>query len=344
MTSKLLINRLDRITLVQKSGGKLAKHPELRTGVVEVVKADEDDDWYADFEAFIQECPEEDIPGDWCLAFSRHVEKAGKKNYADSEGPFAGPHNSFPINSQKRVYSAARLLGHAADPAAVKAAIIRIARRKGYNLPKSWQSKVKKSDIVEAVKALLGWVDGDTSQVEEDEAPEADLEKAKKTSGMHSHTHAHVSAYGYSTYDHNHDHGHPDGVDADGDTHSTSEVAHAHAHISKAGDPVTEDEAKLLEADNAGLKADLEKAQASVTALEAKMAEASEKLASIEKALADEKVAKDAAVAKAAEVEQQLTEASRQPLTAAPSPLTKAGPTITPDMNFDDALKTLLHS
>lgn len=56
-----------------------------------------------------------------------------------SAGDFAGPHRSFPIRNQQDVYDAARLVGHAADPAAVKAAIIRIAKRKGFSLPKSWQ-------------------------------------------------------------------------------------------------------------------------------------------------------------------------------------------------------------
>lgn len=359
MPNKLLINRLDRITLVQKSGGKLAKHPELRNGVVEVVKGE--DDWYGEFSSFITSCPSEDIPDDWCEAFSHHIEKAGKPNYPESRGPFAGPHNSFPIKTQQDVYDAARLVGHAKDKAAVKARIIRIARNKGFHLPKSWQSKVKKSDIVEAVKALGQWLAGDASLVEED--PE-DLEKAKK-SGMHAHEHSHVSTYGYSYYSHNHDHGHPDGIDPESDEHITGETAHGHAHISKAGEEVTPEEAKAIEADNAGLKADLTKAQDELKTLQEQVAaaneklatvekavqekdqkitEANEKLATLEKARTDAESARAEAITKAEEAEKKLTDASRQPLTAAPSTVTKAQTRISPDMSFDDALKTLLHS
>ena len=39
---------------------------------------------------------------------------------------FAGPHNSYPIRNQDDVDNAAKLIGHADDPDAVKAAIIRI--------------------------------------------------------------------------------------------------------------------------------------------------------------------------------------------------------------------------
>lgn len=38
MTQRLILDRLDRITLVRK-GRATAKHPDLRSGVVEVVKA-----------------------------------------------------------------------------------------------------------------------------------------------------------------------------------------------------------------------------------------------------------------------------------------------------------------
>src|SRR5690242_995432 len=57
---------------------------------------------------------------------------------AMDESDFAGPHESFPIKTQADVHNAARLIGHADDPAAVKAAIIRIAKRKGFSLPASW--------------------------------------------------------------------------------------------------------------------------------------------------------------------------------------------------------------
>lgn len=42
MPNRLIVQRLDRITLVTKGGRYKAKHPDLRENVVEVVKADGD--------------------------------------------------------------------------------------------------------------------------------------------------------------------------------------------------------------------------------------------------------------------------------------------------------------
>jgi hypothetical protein len=50
---------------------------------------------------------------------------------------FAGPHESFPIKSQKDVKSASVLAGHADDPEAVKSKIEAIAKRKGLKAPDS---------------------------------------------------------------------------------------------------------------------------------------------------------------------------------------------------------------
>jgi phage head maturation protease len=56
---------------------------------------------------------------------------------------FAGPNKTFPIVVPQDVSDAARLVGHAKDPAAVKANIIKIAKRKGAKfvakLPDSWR-------------------------------------------------------------------------------------------------------------------------------------------------------------------------------------------------------------
>jgi len=52
---------------------------------------------------------------------------------------FAGPHQSFPIRNQDDVDSAAKLIGHADDPDAVKRNVIRIAKKKGLKLPDSWK-------------------------------------------------------------------------------------------------------------------------------------------------------------------------------------------------------------
>lgn len=52
---------------------------------------------------------------------------------------FAGPDKSFPIKTSRDVRNAASLLHHADDPAAVKARIVAIAKRKGLKLPKAWR-------------------------------------------------------------------------------------------------------------------------------------------------------------------------------------------------------------
>lgn len=51
------------------------------------------------------------------------------------ESDFAGPHRSFPIVNESDVSDALRLVHHAADPAAVRARIHAIARRKGFSVP-----------------------------------------------------------------------------------------------------------------------------------------------------------------------------------------------------------------
>lgn len=54
---------------------------------------------------------------------------------------FAGPGRSFPITDQAHLDAAVRLLGKADDPAAVKLSIIAIAKRKGLDLPESWEKE-----------------------------------------------------------------------------------------------------------------------------------------------------------------------------------------------------------
>jgi hypothetical protein len=56
------------------------------------------------------------------------------------KGSFAGPHQSFPIESQKDVQSAASLLHHADNPEAVRRKVVAIAKRKGLTLPDSWRT------------------------------------------------------------------------------------------------------------------------------------------------------------------------------------------------------------
>ena len=71
------------------------------------------------------------------LGIARSLTKAERD--AIDEEDFAGPHHSFPINSQEHLDAAAKLIGHADDPAAVKRKAISIAKRKGLKLPESWQ-------------------------------------------------------------------------------------------------------------------------------------------------------------------------------------------------------------
>lgn len=56
-----------------------------------------------------------------------------------SNKDFAGPNQSFPIQDQTDVDSAAKLIGHAQDPAGVKSRIVSIAKRKGLNIPDAWK-------------------------------------------------------------------------------------------------------------------------------------------------------------------------------------------------------------
>lgn len=59
---------------------------------------------------------------------------------------FAGPHQSFPIRGQEDVDHAARLIGHADDPEAVKSKIKTIAKRKGLTIPDSWKDASKPAE------------------------------------------------------------------------------------------------------------------------------------------------------------------------------------------------------
>ncbi len=54
---------------------------------------------------------------------------------------FAGPDESFPIKTQADVDAAKHLIGKAKDPAAVKARVIAIAKRKGLTIPDAWKMK-----------------------------------------------------------------------------------------------------------------------------------------------------------------------------------------------------------
>ena len=69
----------------------------------------------------------------------RYIPQKERDSY--DEADFAGPDRSFPITSQAQLDAAAHLIGHAADPAAVKSKAIAIAKRKGFALPDAWKEK-----------------------------------------------------------------------------------------------------------------------------------------------------------------------------------------------------------
>jgi len=74
------------------------------------------------------------------LAYNERWNAAARdKLQKESPEDFAGPHKSFPIKSQKDVHDAARLIGHADDPEAVKSKIKAIAKRKGLSVPDNWK-------------------------------------------------------------------------------------------------------------------------------------------------------------------------------------------------------------
>lgn len=365
MARTIYLDKLLRLTLTRK-GKAIAKHPLLREGAVEAVKAesldeplwtavkageDDEPDWYEDFATFIASTPDEDIPESWEEAFAISQDtavKAGakKKNYPDGEGPFAGPHNSFPISSQAKVFAAARLIGHAANPAAVKQRIISIARSRGWKLPKSWQ-KAKKGfmdpeQFDELVSRLSEALKGSIVVTPASEAPAAQEESAaadetEKASMSHSHEHNHSTQRGYG-YSHTHDHTHK----GDMSDHETSESAHGHDHVSKADelDPA-------VKADLDGMDAEIVKLKAQVAQLETEKA-----------ALAASVQAKDAEVAaKAQEAEEAKTAheaikaelakaeaAAKEPLTAASPTTEKAAQKPLSEMSFDEALAARLHS
>lgn len=75
------------------------------------------------------------------LGIERSISAAQRDKIDDSD--FAGPSQSFPIDTQEHLDAAAKLIGHADNPDAVKARAIEIAKRKGFTLPDSWQEDEK---------------------------------------------------------------------------------------------------------------------------------------------------------------------------------------------------------
>jgi hypothetical protein len=84
-------------------------------------------------------CLMDGLSDDEVDAYKRYYSAKERREMPESD--FAGPHRSFPIKTQEDVDNAARLIGHAKDPEAVKRRIIEIARRKGFKIPESWQKE-----------------------------------------------------------------------------------------------------------------------------------------------------------------------------------------------------------
>ena len=349
----IYLDRLLRLTLTRK-GKAIAKHPLLRENAVEAikaeavdeplwvaVKAEEDDDWYAAFDRYMASVSFDDIPEDWLEAFASQnetAEKAKGTNYPDSQGPFAGPHNSFPIRNQEDVIHAAERLHNAGgNQASIRARIVSIARAHGYKLPKTWQ-KAKKGfmdpeqfdELVSRLsEALKGTIAPEAAEVSE-EVSHSETEETEKAKGMtHSHEHNHSTQRGYG-YSHTHDHTHG----GDMSDHETSESAHGHDHVSKADemDPA-------VKADLDGMDAEIKTLKEQVAALEV------EKAALVEQVQAKEaEVASKAEEAEKAQDElKEAEEAAKQPLTAPiPETAEKAAKPVK-EMSFDDAFDALLH-
>lgn len=92
----------------------------------------------------------------------RNIPKSTRDKLPKSD--FAGPGESYPIAKPADVAAAAKLVGKADDPAAVKAKIIRIAKRKGAafvaQLPKAWTEK-QTASVVWLPSRLITLADDD---------------------------------------------------------------------------------------------------------------------------------------------------------------------------------------
>lgn len=90
------------------------------------------------------------------IAEFRYIKKAERDAIPDEDfGYVNGDRRLFPIQIQDDVMAAARLIGRAkglsdADRDAVKAKIIKIAKRKGFDIPKTWLANMSE-DLAEQI-------------------------------------------------------------------------------------------------------------------------------------------------------------------------------------------------
>lgn len=379
----MVVQSLRRLTLVRK-GRAMAKHPDMRDGAVEKVASTPLADELEGLEFYDEDQPPAllDSPSyAWYEAFDRgevddtsEAKESAKstKNYPDSQGPFAGPHNSFPIRNQSDVLHAAQRLHNAkGDQASIKSRIIAIARAHGYKLPKSWSRKktsaMTDDELQSVIKALRDDIlahlqlpnlpvqpssDPSTfSNVPEAPADPAtpptpeDKQAAGRPKNGHNHSHSHVTTYGYS-YSHSHQHGDAQHAADDNEEHSMSETQHAHEHVAKAAELKNPDVDALI-ADVTGLSKDLETAKTTITEKESALATAEASVAELKEKLAAAEAKVQAAEDAKAQAEQTAaTEVAkaqaRKPLTAYKGFKLSSAPTVTKEMSFDDAFNTIM--
>jgi hypothetical protein len=89
------------------------------------------------------------------LRFCRDVPQSERDEMDPDD--FAGPDQSFPIKKQADVDAAKHLIGKAKNPAAVKAKVIAIAKRKGLTIPDAWKKgpKAAAQRVLDRVMKIL---------------------------------------------------------------------------------------------------------------------------------------------------------------------------------------------
>lgn len=109
--------------------------------------------------------------------YNRKYSMTERKKMDRSE--FGDPKNmAFPVKTQEDLNNAARLIGHAQDPSAVKKRLMSIAAKKHFMLPKAWQSHPVGNNIQPMTANELSY-DNVRSQIRE--TLKAEMQKAVAT-------------------------------------------------------------------------------------------------------------------------------------------------------------------
>jgi hypothetical protein len=145
-----------------------------------------------------------------CQQFGFARSLSQKERDAIDEDDFAGPHKSFPIDTQAHLDAAAKLIGHADDPEAVKRKIIAIAKRKGFKLPESWQEEDEKKDEKKdgsQERILDGELERDWSEYDAAHGHAAHYGSHTHMHSHNGHSHSHAHTHVHESH-HNHVHHH----------------------------------------------------------------------------------------------------------------------------------------